>query len=152
MSQPSGAWQEYRKRRNLFLFAFVGYVPIVFLVVVVTIGLFHSDKPAFAAAFAWMAFFVVVERAGRTKVQVPSGLRILRYREALLFAMRPASLECRSQNNIKNKLSAFVLRAGGEGGIRTPDTLTGMPHFECGGINHSPTSPRDADWQVALRF
>ena len=33
----------------------------------------------------------------------------------------------------------FVL--GGEGGIRTPDTLASMPHFECGAFNHSATSP-----------
>ena len=31
---------------------------------------------------------------------------------------------------------------GGEGGIRTPDTLASMPHFECGAFNHSATSPR----------
>ena len=31
---------------------------------------------------------------------------------------------------------------GGEGGIRTPDTVTRMPHFECGAFNHSATSPR----------
>ena len=31
---------------------------------------------------------------------------------------------------------------GGEGGIRTPDTLASMPHFECGAIDHSATSPR----------
>ena len=30
---------------------------------------------------------------------------------------------------------------GGEGGIRTPDRLAPMPHFECGTINHSATSP-----------
>src|SRR5471032_428806 len=30
---------------------------------------------------------------------------------------------------------------GGEGGIRTPDTLAGMPHFECGAFNRSATSP-----------
>ena len=30
---------------------------------------------------------------------------------------------------------------GGEGGIRTPDTVTRMPHFECGAFNHSATSP-----------
>jgi hypothetical protein len=30
---------------------------------------------------------------------------------------------------------------GGEGGIRTPDTLTSMPHFECGAFNRSATSP-----------
>src|SRR6516164_2782621 len=31
---------------------------------------------------------------------------------------------------------------GGEGGIRTPDTVARMPHFECGAFNHSATSPR----------
>jgi hypothetical protein len=31
--------------------------------------------------------------------------------------------------------------AGGEGGIRTPDTVARMPHFECGAFNHSATSP-----------
>lgn len=31
---------------------------------------------------------------------------------------------------------------GGEGGIRTPDTLASMPHFECGAFNHSATSPQ----------
>ena len=30
---------------------------------------------------------------------------------------------------------------GGEGGIRTPDTVARMPHFECGAFNHSATSP-----------
>lgn len=32
--------------------------------------------------------------------------------------------------------------SGGEGGIRTPDTLASMPHFECGAFNRSATSPR----------
>ena len=32
-------------------------------------------------------------------------------------------------------------RTGGEGGIRTPDTVARMPHFECGAIDHSATSP-----------
>ena len=32
-------------------------------------------------------------------------------------------------------------RHGGEGGIRTPDTLSGMPVFKTGAINHSATSP-----------
>ena len=40
------------------------------------------------------------------------------------------------------ELSGLVARkAGGEGGIRTHDTLAGMPHFECGAIDHSATSP-----------
>lgn len=29
----------------------------------------------------------------------------------------------------------------GEGGIRTHDTLTGIPVFETGSFNHSDTSP-----------
>src|SRR5437868_8524940 len=33
------------------------------------------------------------------------------------------------------------LRYGGEGGIRTPDRLAPMPHFECGAFDHSATSP-----------
>jgi hypothetical protein len=33
---------------------------------------------------------------------------------------------------------------GGEGGIRTPDTVTRMPHFECGAFNRSATSPQGA--------
>ena len=31
--------------------------------------------------------------------------------------------------------------SGGEGGIRTPDTVARMPHFECGAFNRSATSP-----------
>jgi hypothetical protein len=31
---------------------------------------------------------------------------------------------------------------GGEGGIRTPDRLAPMPHFECGAFDHSATSPK----------
>ena len=34
--------------------------------------------------------------------------------------------------------------AGGKGGIRTPDTVARMPHFECGAIDHSATFPRGA--------
>src|SRR6185369_10545457 len=33
---------------------------------------------------------------------------------------------------------------GGEGGIRTHDTLSSTPHFECGTFNHSATSPEPA--------
>jgi hypothetical protein len=38
-------------------------------------------------------------------------------------------------------LIVCYLEAGGEGGIRTPDTLSGMPVFKTGAINHSATSP-----------
>ena len=39
---------------------------------------------------------------------------------------------------------------GGEGGIRTPDTVTRMPHFECGAFNHSATSPWPQKAQTSL--
>ena len=39
------------------------------------------------------------------------------------------------------KINSLEFKIGGEGGIRTPDTLASMPHFECGAFNHSATSP-----------
>jgi hypothetical protein len=39
------------------------------------------------------------------------------------------------------KIAVESVIPGGEGGIRTPDTLASMPHFECGAFNHSATSP-----------
>ena len=41
-------------------------------------------------------------------------------------------------------------KAGGEGGIRTPDRVAPMPHFECGAFNHSATSPSPQKLQSAL--
>jgi hypothetical protein len=38
-------------------------------------------------------------------------------------------------------LSRSRFKYGGEGGIRTPDRLAPMPHFECGAFDHSATSP-----------
>ncbi len=47
---------------------------------------------------------------------------------------------------------AISIWNGGEGGIRTPDGLAPMPHFECGAFNHSATSPwRQADGIASLR-
>jgi hypothetical protein len=41
----------------------------------------------------------------------------------------------------ENSNSFQRLSIGGEGGIRTPDTVARMPHFECGAFNRSATSP-----------
>src|SRR5258708_34450184 len=57
MAESADPWQEYRKRRSLALFAFLGYVPIVFGFAVVTMRLFHTTTPAFIAGFSWMAFY-----------------------------------------------------------------------------------------------
>ncbi len=59
MSQSVDSWQEYRRRRNLALFAFLGYVPFVFVFAVVTERLFHSTPPGFAVALGWMIFLAV---------------------------------------------------------------------------------------------
>ncbi len=59
MSESVDPWQEYRKRRDLALFAFLGYVPFVFVIAVVAQRLFDSTTPGFIAALGWMVFFVV---------------------------------------------------------------------------------------------
>src|SRR5215469_8982906 len=52
-------WREYRRRRNLSLFAFIGFVPFVFLLAQVSIWLFRTATPAFIVGFGWMIFAVI---------------------------------------------------------------------------------------------
>ena len=59
MADYTEAWREYRKRRNLLLFAFLAYMPVVGLFRLLTIRAFKTTTPAFLAAFSWMAFYVV---------------------------------------------------------------------------------------------
>ena len=42
---------------SLYNFAFIGFVPIAFAFMLITILLFHSDKPGFAFAICWLAFY-----------------------------------------------------------------------------------------------
>src|SRR5215469_1494052 len=50
-----------------------------------------------------------------------------------------------SRNEIAGQVTVYNLLItksnGGEGGIRTPGTLSGTPVFKTGAINHSATSP-----------
>jgi len=55
----SDSWQEYRRRRNLSLFALVGYVPFVGVVAIISLWLIGTAIPAFIAAIAWMVFALV---------------------------------------------------------------------------------------------
>ena len=59
-----------------------------------------------------------------------------------------SGLELRQRNpaiaTLRHIAKAFEM-TGGEGGIRTPDTVARMPHFECGAFNHSATSPEGRD-------
>jgi hypothetical protein len=58
--------------------------------------------------------------------------------------------QCRDRGQIENWIYFNCLKAfGGEGGIRTPDRLAPMPHFECGTFNHSATSPGRSESAVA---
>ena len=50
--------------------------------------------------------------------------------------LRPPHVYILSLNN-----KTLCMYDGGEGGIRTPGTLASTPHFECGAIDHSATSP-----------
>ena len=59
------------------------------------------------------------------------------------------SLACRAIRKtrwlLRIESGEFKLKNGGEEGIRTPDTLSGMPVFKTGAINHSATSPVTTD-------
>jgi hypothetical protein len=68
----------------------------------------------------------------------------MRQRAAEQIASEAARAAARAEpNSVKNLLKdqPLVSTIGGEGGIRTPDRLAPMPHFECGAFNHSATSP-----------
>ena len=52
-----------------------------------------------------------------------------------------SSIECCGIFDVRVVVRAGHLKTGGEGGIRTPDRLAPMPHFECGAFDHSATSP-----------
>src|SRR3954470_8850159 len=51
-------WLEYRRRRNLSLLAFLGFVPIFALLATVSDSLFGTATPAFVFGILWMIFVV----------------------------------------------------------------------------------------------
>ena len=82
-------------------------------------------------------------RGGRSSV-----MRSIKDKEGLARADRSAACRCGAtcgadacsqQKHTQLQIDRFV--SGGEGGIRTPDRLAPMPHFECGAFNRSATSP-----------
>src|SRR3982074_3300647 len=58
MAQPD-PWDEYRKRRNIALFALIAYVPVVCGLGLLSMHFLSTFTPAFVLAFAWMAFSVI---------------------------------------------------------------------------------------------
>jgi hypothetical protein len=78
------------------------------------------------------------------KAPLSSALDQISERITLAFQTLSRPEEIRG-STIENKNLHYISRGhGGEGGIRTPDRLAPMPHFECGAFNHSATSPRCA--------
>jgi hypothetical protein len=67
MATPN-PWDEYRRRRNLAWFAFLGYVPVCFTVGMLSMRVFSTFTPAFVVAIAWMVFFVI---AGNLALRFP---------------------------------------------------------------------------------
>src|SRR5438067_13635899 len=65
--------------------------------------------------------------------------RIIGRSDLTCESCQPATARGRASSPIGH--FAVLVWGGGEGGIRTPDTVTRMPHFECGAFNHSATSP-----------
>jgi len=67
MSSPD-AWDDYRRRRNLAWFAFLGYVPVVFVIAQLSVRIFGTFIPAFVVAIVWMVFFGI---AGNLALRFP---------------------------------------------------------------------------------
>jgi hypothetical protein len=58
MAEFEEDWKQYRRIRNQWFFVFLGYMPVVGAIAVLSIKLFHTLTPAFVAAFVWMALFL----------------------------------------------------------------------------------------------
>jgi hypothetical protein len=60
MSKYAEQWQDYRRRRNLLLFAYIGFLPVAIVFILVTLLLFgdkpHTDTPGGVFGFCWLAF------------------------------------------------------------------------------------------------
>ena len=54
------AWQQYRRRNQLFWLGFFGYVPVCLLVAHASSRVFHTQTPAAVVAVLWMLAMVVV--------------------------------------------------------------------------------------------
>src|SRR3954469_22275960 len=58
-SEMANTWDDYRKRRNLAWFAFLSYVPVMFVVGMLSMRLFSTFTPAFVVGIAGMVFYVI---------------------------------------------------------------------------------------------
>ncbi len=56
-----------------------------------------------------------------------------------------------AQEKGSQRLTLTPDQESGEGGIRTPGTVSGTQQFQCCTIGHSVTSPDDLNRQVSIR-
>jgi hypothetical protein len=61
MSKPVDPWQEYRRRRNLVLFAFAAYLPLVFGTALAADRLIHTSAPAIVVGMPWATHSISIE-------------------------------------------------------------------------------------------
>jgi hypothetical protein len=59
MTEQEQKWAEYKKRKNQALFVILGYIPICFAFDLLTVRLFHTDKPVRIFALFWGLMWVV---------------------------------------------------------------------------------------------
>lgn len=52
-------WREYKRIRNIFLLVFALSVPVCFSIGALSVKLFHTFAPGFAAAVVWMVFLAI---------------------------------------------------------------------------------------------
>ena len=109
------------------------------------------NPPAFRRYRAEARAKIFSESSRRTAAEISSGFSLPSSCRAISFLTCDRPSPYRNPADLGRIASLAWMRlqriakcemlAGGEGGIRTPDTVARMPHFECGAFNHSATSP-----------
>ena len=90
------------------------------------------DRPSASkkstTTFGWSVLWIMIcdlETRVLEPIKNPLGLKVL---------LSP-------ERSVKDLFGLYTLRHGGGGGIRTPETLTGLTVFKTAGFNRSPTPP-----------
>jgi hypothetical protein len=98
MSEPVGPvdpWDEYRRRRKLNLFAFIGYLPVVFGTAVIAEPLIHFPGAPIVVMVGWMIFIAVADvRHAKFRCPRCGGLFFLRYGFYARYYDEPRCVHC----------------------------------------------------------
>ncbi len=98
MSEPVGPvdpWVKYRRRRKLYLFAFIGYLPAVFVTAEVAEPLIHFPGAPIVVMVGWMIFIAVTDvRHAKFRCPRCGGLFFLRYGRYARYYDAPRCVHC----------------------------------------------------------